>query len=142
MVVMWATDGSDTADRTLDHARTLATEGNGALVAVYVEEFTFPGKGGGSLPIHANEETVQAKLGRQVAELSEAGASAGLEILTSHVGNAGNAIAELAEKEQADVIVAGTRGQTALVGLLLGSATQRLLQIAPCPVLAVRTRHQ
>lgn len=43
----------------------------------------------------------------------------------------------LAKSESADVIVVGTRGHTALVGLLLGSVTQRLLLIAPCPVLAV-----
>jgi nucleotide-binding universal stress UspA family protein len=140
--VMWATDGSDAADRTLDQAKTLATDGGGELVVVYVEEFTLPGKGGGSLPVHADEDTVQGKLRRQVAELSEAGVSARLEILTSKVGNAGNAIAELAEKEKADVIVAGTRGHTALAGLLLGSVTQRLLHIAPCPVLAVPTRDE
>jgi nucleotide-binding universal stress UspA family protein len=37
----------------------------------------------------------------------------------------------------ADVVVVGTRGHTAIGGLLLGSVTQRLLHVAPCPVLAV-----
>lgn len=31
----------------------------------------------------------------------------------------------------------GTRGYPAIGGLLLGSVTQRLLHIAPCPVLTV-----
>ncbi len=135
--VMWATDGSDAADRAMVHAKTLAEEGGAPITVVYIEEFTLPGKGGGSLPIHANEPDVQAKIERQVAELSIDGAPAAFEMTTSRVGGAAHAIAEIAARDHADVIVVGTRGRTPLAGLLLGGVTQRLLHIAPCPVLAV-----
>jgi nucleotide-binding universal stress UspA family protein len=46
-------------------------------------------------------------------------------------------LADTARDAGADVIVAGTRGHAPVAGLLLGSVTQRLLHIAPCPVLAV-----
>jgi nucleotide-binding universal stress UspA family protein len=54
--------------------------------------------------------------------------------------NAAHAIADVAAEAEGDVIVVGTRGHTAFSGLLLGSVTQRLLHIAPCPVLAVPNR--
>jgi len=135
--VLWATDGSDAADRALAHAKALAADAGGSVTVVYCEEFTLPGKGGGSLPIHANEDEIQAKIERQVAELSTNGTPATLERATSKVGGAAHEIAEIAGREHADVIVVGTRGRTALAGLLIGSVTQRLLHIGPCPVLAV-----
>jgi nucleotide-binding universal stress UspA family protein len=138
--VIWATDGSGAADRALPLARTLASESAAPLLVVYCEEFTLPGKGGGSLPVRANEEDLEEKIQSQVAELSGDGLHATLEMDKSKVGGAAHVIADVAAREQADLIVVGTRGHTALGGLLLGSVTQRLLHIAPCPVLAVPTR--
>jgi nucleotide-binding universal stress UspA family protein len=46
-------------------------------------------------------------------------------------------IADVARDSGADLIVAGARGRTQLSGLLLGSVTQRLLHLGPCPVLVV-----
>jgi nucleotide-binding universal stress UspA family protein len=135
--VIWATDGSEAADRAMPTARTLAAESGTPVLVVYCEEFTLPGKGGGSYPIYANEEDIEAKIQHQVSELSSDGVKATLEIARSRVGGAAHTLADVAEREQADVIVVGTRGRTALAGLLLGSVTQRLLHIAPCPVLAV-----
>ncbi len=138
--VIWATDGSESADRALPLAKAIAAESQARLVVVYSEEFTMPGKGGGSLPVHANEAELQAKIQGQVAELSSEGLTATLESTRSMVGGAAHSIAEIAEREHADLIVIGTRGHTPLAGLLLGSVTQRLLHIAPCPVLAVPAR--
>jgi nucleotide-binding universal stress UspA family protein len=52
-----------------------------------------------------------------------------------------HAIADIAEKVDADLIAVGTRGHAPVAGLLLGSVTQRLLHISPCPVLAVPPEH-
>lgn len=139
--VMWATDGSEAADRALVHAKALAAQSQAPLLVVYCEEFTLPGKGGGSLPVHANEDEVQAKIKEQVTALSGNGTTARLEMTRSQSGNAAHAIAEIAESHGTDLIVLGTRGRTALAGLLLGGVTQRLLHIAPCPVLAVPPAH-
>ncbi len=136
--VVWATDGSDAADDALVHARTLAQESSGELLAIHCDEYTLPGKGGGSFSVSANEEELEAKIERQVKELSGDGISATVEFVRRPAGGAAHAIADYAQAEQADLIVAGTRGHTPLVGVVLGSVTARLLHIAPCPILAVR----
>lgn len=53
------------------------------------------------------------------------------------VGRPAEVLAQLAQSEDADLIVVGTRGHSSVAGLLLGSVTQRLLHIASVPVLAV-----
>lgn len=43
-----------------------------------------------------------------------------------------------AARERADLIVMGTQGRSGLDRALLGSVAERVIRLAPCPVLAVR----
>jgi|SRR5581483_1477755 len=138
--VVWATDGSKAADQTLPLVRELARMGGGEVVVVHCGEMTAPSKGAEPVPAHVDETELLAKIRDQVADLSNDGVRATLELAKASTGGAAHAIADAAEVAQAEVIVVGTRGHTALGGLLLGSVTQRLLHIAPCPVLAVPIR--
>lgn len=132
--IVWATDGSQAADEALPVVKTLAGESDGRVVVAHCRELTMPGKGGGSLPVHADEEELAGKISKQVSELGN-----GTELRTGQamVGGAAAVIAQIAKEEDADLIVAATRGHTPLGGLLLGSVTQRLLNLASCPVLVV-----
>lgn len=138
--VLWATDGSEAADRALPLAKSLATDGAGEMIVAHCEEHTMAGKGGPAFPRHPDEDELTSKIERQVAELSREGVAA--KVLTTRitVGGAAHAIADTAAEADADVIVVGTRGHTPLTGLVLGSVTQRLLHVAPCPVLVVPDR--
>ncbi len=138
--IVWATDGSEAADRTLPLVKQLAAATGAELLVVHCEELTMPAKAAGRFPVHVDEEELKLKIKRQVAELSEAGGPATLQMGTARIGGAAHVIADAAREQQAELIVVGTRGHTALAGLLLGSVTQRLLHIAPCPVLAVPTK--
>jgi nucleotide-binding universal stress UspA family protein len=53
-------------------------------------------------------------------------------------GTAADAILSFAEAQRADLIVMGTHGLRGFDRLMLGSATDRVMRRAPCPVLAVR----
>jgi len=53
-------------------------------------------------------------------------------------GSPAEAIIEVANTRQSDLIVMGSRGMGTLVGLLLGSTSQKVVSHAHCPVLIVR----
>jgi nucleotide-binding universal stress UspA family protein len=134
--VIWATDGSEPADRALGLAASIATQNGAALVAIHVVEGLGPGAGG----IDLDEVERQAKIDKQVQELVERGVNATKRMVAGRGSTAAHAIADAASDEAADLIVCAARGLTTLKGLLLGSVTQRLLYVAPCPVLVVPGR--
>lgn len=47
-------------------------------------------------------------------------------------------IVRLARQLKADLIVMGTHGRTGLAHMLLGSVAERVIRLAPVPVLTVR----
>jgi nucleotide-binding universal stress UspA family protein len=53
-------------------------------------------------------------------------------------GNPAEAVARSAKREQADLLVIGSRGLTEFQPMLLGSVSRKLLMQAPCPVLVVK----
>lgn len=144
--LIWATDGSDAADVALVHAKALMADGDWQLVAAHCEELLHPGGSPGHFPVHADEGELLRKIERQVNELAGEGITARLRVVSSGASGAAHEIADLAREERAAVIVTGVRGPTARAaatppGRLVGSVTARLLEIAPCPVLAVPTGH-
>ena len=137
--ILWATDGSEAAEAALPCAKSLA-EGEGrTLVVVHCKEL-LRGRAGG-YPMYADEDELQTKIRLQADELRSEGLDVTLRIETGAAPGAAHMIGDAARSFGADVVVVGTRGHTAIGGLLVGSVTQRLLHIAPCPVLAVPALH-
>jgi nucleotide-binding universal stress UspA family protein len=133
--IIWASDGSGSADLALPYAQRLATGRGHRLVAVHCKEILV-GRAGGA-PLLADEPEIEEKIKRQVETAHASGIDATLRVVTAAAPNAAHAIAEVARDVEADTIVTGTRGHTPAAGLLLGSVAQRLLHIAPCPILVV-----
>lgn len=55
------------------------------------------------------------------------------------VGDPGHRVAEYAEQQEADLIVLPSHGRTGLKHLLLGSVAERIVRMAHCPVLVLRS---
>ena len=132
--VVWATDGSELADRALEHVTALAKVHGSRIVAVHANELVH-GRFGGA-PMLVDEPDLRAKIEGQVAELKAQGFDVELDIATGG-GEVHDLIARTAEETGADLIVVGTHGHGAFASALLGSVAKALLHVAPCPVLAI-----
>jgi universal stress protein A len=54
------------------------------------------------------------------------------------VGHPADAVVRVAQERGVDLIVMGTHGRTGLQHVLLGSVAEKVVRLAPCPVLTVR----
>ena len=54
------------------------------------------------------------------------------------IGHPADTIVRVAQERGADLIVMGTHGRTGLQHALLGSVAEKVVRLAPCPVLTVR----
>jgi nucleotide-binding universal stress UspA family protein len=49
-------------------------------------------------------------------------------------------IVEIAKTKQVDLIIMGTHGRTGMTHLLMGSVAERVVRLAPCPVMVTREK--
>jgi nucleotide-binding universal stress UspA family protein len=136
--IVWATDGSELADRALPLVTELARTHRSKIVAIHADE-VLVGRFGG-VPVLADDTELIEKIERQVEELREAGFVAELRVVRGIDGVA-PMIAHAAEEVGASVIVLGTHGHGHIASALLGSVARGLLHEAACPVLAVAPAH-
>jgi nucleotide-binding universal stress UspA family protein len=132
--IIWATDGSEHADRALELATQIARANSATLHVAHIVEKQVSTRMAGQ-DLYYGEDQIDSKISGQVAELQRDG---GFQTTVNTIpSTVRKRIAELAHDSNADLIVVGTRGRSALVGAVGGSVTQRLLHLAHCPVLAV-----
>lgn len=132
--IVWATDGSELADRALPYVTELARVHGSRIVAVHANELLH-GRYGGA-PLLADESDLRQKIERQVETLRSEGFEAELEVATGS-GDVPTLIAKAARAVEADLIAVGTHGHGGFASTFLGSVTRGLLHSAYCPILAI-----
>jgi nucleotide-binding universal stress UspA family protein len=141
--ILVATDGSEGADRAVDYAAQRAKADGAELLIVNVI-------GGYGLPdkvtrafTHAQhawlEELLQSLSTQMLTNARERAQKAGVAtiLLEQRSGEVTQTIIDVAREKAADVIIVGKRGAGRVAGLLLGSVSQKLASLAPCPVTVV-----
>jgi nucleotide-binding universal stress UspA family protein len=135
--ILIASDGSDGAGRALSAAISLAKTHGAGLHMICVEELpNFPASVGEVI----EEKAEATHVFQAVTAQAEAQAQAMAIKLTAHivVGHAVKTIAEFVEREGFDLLVVGYMGHSALYNRIIGSTTDRLVELAPCAVLVVK----
>lgn len=139
---MVAVDGSDASNRAVDVAAELAKNANGTLTIVSA-----------ATPLTNEQLTALRRLDSEIPDATDVLAQQTLRDAEQRAGWTGlphnsikgvfrwddpaQMIIDCIMSEKVDAVVVGRRGRSQLAGLLLGSVSQKLATLSPCPVIVV-----
>ncbi len=140
--IVVATDFSAFAERAVNRAAHVARQHAAELHLLHVVRplDLYPGLSlaSGESTRH-DEDMQQAEQTRLDAMAAGLSSQFGTAVHTANrLGRAHSEIAAYAHEITADLVVAGSRGESSLVDLFMGSTASRLLRVSRCPVLIVK----
>ena len=129
-------DGSSNSFRGLDVAIHMARESHATITGLYVATITKPGANDQITPL----EKILLEHAQKIMKKSKLkAAQRGISFFDRVTyGDAGKRIVEVAEKQNFDLIVIGSRGMGAAKELFLGSTSNYVLHKSKKPVLIVK----
>ncbi len=128
-------DGSDCAKAALGVAAGLAEATGAGLVIVFGYEPPSMRAGG---PVGYQKDAIEAIGEERLAEAKAILGDSTVSVETLPVPELpADAVIDVARERDATLIVIGTRGETPLMGAILGSTAYKLLHRSPIPVLVV-----
>ena len=134
--ILAPTDFSSDAEHALGHAIELAQQFQARLILLHVVYLYLPGAAEASFSAYVAK--VKSEAEQEVAVCRKRAIDAGVTVdALVDLGVPAEKIVEVAKNEQVDLIVMGTQGRTGLQHLLLGSVAERVVRLAPCPVMVV-----
>ena len=140
--ILIATDGSKRTQSAVQTGLEIARVHQSKVYVVYVvDTVTFT-----SVPMDVTWENMYQLLkeeGEEAAGRVKAEAGPGMEVETYVLeGNPALEITKFAKDHGCDLIVVGTLGKSGIDRILLGSVAEKVVRIAPCPVLVIRGQKQ
>jgi nucleotide-binding universal stress UspA family protein len=146
--ILIATDGSELAQKGVDHGLSLA-KGLGSKVVIVVVTEPFPFSAGasaaagwlpGPMEVERYQSSQKAFAEEILTSVKTAADRIGVASETLHIPDRrpAEAILETAEAHEGSLIVMASHGRRGITRLLLGSQTAEVLAHSPVPVLVVR----
>jgi nucleotide-binding universal stress UspA family protein len=142
--IVVGTDGSDTATEAVRQASELASKLGAKIHLVSAYEPVSEGRlreerqqvpGDLQWMVNPREDVSQTLEGA-----AEGLRGAGIEVeIHAREGDPADAILDIAEEQEADLIVVGNKGMTGAKRFLLGSVPNKVSHHAPCSVMIIRT---
>ena len=143
--IVVGTDGSDTAAEAVRQASELAKMTGGRLDVVSafepVPRRRVEAEQGGAPGDVQHEFHPREDVNLTLDSAATAAKGNGVEEVATHAreGDPADAILDVAEEVEADLIVVGNKGMTGARRFLLGSVPNKVSHHAPCSVIIVRT---
>lgn len=140
--VLVATDFSAPSETALNYARAMARSFGAQLHVLHIFEplwITSADVVGGGVAlatmIQGLEDTARKQLEEAVTEADRRELKAVAAMVTSE--SPAREIANYANEHQVDLLVIGTHGRSGISRMLIGSVAEKVVRLAPCPVLTV-----
>ena len=135
--ILVAVDGSTYSQQALPTAIEVSRKFGSDVFVLHVSEHD---RGRAvAFPLETPAEATQL-VADAVKAIRDAGITASGELRNMAAGHVAKAIVETATAKNIDLIVMGSRGLSDVQGLLLGSVTHKVIQMAHIPVLVDRSR--
>ena len=141
--VMIATDGSDTSKKAAVIGIDIARRANGTVTAVYVMDISRLSHLPGYATLPGLKEKILALIqdeGRQAIEFVQDRAQV-MGVPCNKIiaqGNPGEELLKAAREQEADLLVMGKIGRTAVEKFLLGSVAEKVVLQSTIPVLLIK----
>lgn len=139
--ILCPTDFSDGSLQALSAATDIATKLGAELFVIHVLPIlsALPTDPNFVLEVHQRQDLLYEDLEKRLYAMTRESKEKGMQgrVFVEH-GDAAGEIVRVAEEQRIDLIVIATFGKTGWRRLAFGSVTEKVVRLAPCPVLVVR----
>ncbi len=140
--ILCSADFSKASEAAFPYAKVLALNGGAEVYLLHViEPYILPIEYGlAPMPYAEIEDEIKTNTTAQLEKIAKKYFRGVKTKTLIRWGLVSSTILDLTKREKIDLIVMGTHGRTGLSHVFLGSTAEKIVRLASCPVLTVRSK--